>query len=101
MENSDTPSAIKDVLYFLYYIENINNDPIVSEKQVVYLKNTYNKNELAEMYYAMDWGLRNTTYDFSGVLPNTRQSNPEILIYLRKMKKMFEDNDLGQPNTSG
>lgn len=85
------PNSLNAILYFLYYIPDVTDDPIISPELITQIKERYQKSTVANLCEGLDWALNNVDFDFSSELPNLLKTNDEIVIFLRKIKIIFAE----------
>lgn len=85
----NAPNSLNTILYFLYYIPDVSHDPVIRTELVTQIKEKYQKSTVANLCDGLDWALNNIDFDFSSELPNLRKTNNEIVIFLRKIEKIF------------
>lgn len=85
----DAPFALNALLYFLNYVEDIENDPVIPNSLIKQIQYKYRPELVKGMCDALKWARAHPNFDFSGRLP-TPYENDQAVIYLTKLDAIFE-----------
>jgi len=81
--------GLNALLYFLNYVEDVNNDPILPDTLIRQIKYKYKPELVNAMCEALEWYEKNQDFNYEAQLP-IRKNNAQILIYLRNVKLLFQ-----------
>lgn len=88
---------LRFVLYKLFYLDDVDDEQAFGDDFAELLRRDYTAEQIHGFVAALDWALAHPDYDFSSLLPGLRQTNAEILRYLRRVHRRFAESGLGAP----
>lgn len=88
MNVEKVPFALNSLLYFLNYIYDVSEYPVLPDNLIDQIKNKYEKELVDGMCEALTWSKSNSDFDFSSQIP-LRYENTEIVNYLDNVRRQF------------
>lgn len=90
MTEDTPPQGLNAILYFLNYVTDLSNDPVLPDHLMQQIKFKYKPETVRMMCDSLRWSIENPDFDFEKQIP-LNYKNEEIYLYLKKVDQLFQD----------